>query len=128
MQRRTPLRRKTPLRQRATGSSTQTQSSARPCRPPPAKRPAPLRSRGLRPTPTAVRAAVVLRDGGCCVLCGRPGVHVHHVRSRGAGGRHEAPNLCLLCAEDHARVHADPDRKRALLAALRARGIVPPEV
>ncbi len=40
----------------------------------------------------------------------------------------ETGNLVLLCAEDHQRVHDHPDRKRALLAECRRRGILPPEV
>ena len=37
-------------------------------------------------------------------------------------------NLAMLCAVCHARVHADPDAKRALLAECRMRGILPQEV
>ena len=113
MQRRTPLRRKTPLRQRTTGSSTQ----------------APLRSRGLRPIPAAVRAAVVLRDGGCCVVCGRSAVHLHHAyHTRGAGGPDAPWNLACVCVEHHQAAHDSPEVKRRIQAILRARGIVPPEV
>lgn len=42
-----------------------------------------------------------------CELCGRPGVvHVHHIRSRGAGGGDEPENLISLCPECHAKAHA----------------------
>ena len=83
----------------------------------------------MLPIPAVVRAAVVLRDGGCCVLCGgRDAQHCHHLRSRGAGGGMSPDNLVMLCVVCHARVHADPDAKRALMAECRRRGILPPEV
>lgn len=36
-------------------------------------------------------------------------------------------NLVMLCVVCHARVHADPDAKRALMAECRRRGILPQE-
>lgn len=41
-----------------------------------------------------------------CELCGRYGViHVHHIRSKGAGGNDEADNLVSLCPICHDKVH-----------------------
>lgn len=67
------------------------------------------------------------RDDGSCVLCGAPHDHVHHIKTRGAGGKHVAANLVCICWRCHEAVHRDPDRKRALLAECRWRGILPPE-
>lgn len=86
------------------------------------------------------RQAVVARDGGLCVACGRAVaiVHddgtyhpvammsLHHRRLRGMGGRsvdHTAPNLVTACGSGttgcHGRMHADP-------AWARSRGYIVP--
>lgn len=58
--------------------------------------------------PAAVRRAVLQRDHGTCRLCGRRGVHLHHIRfgggeGPGMGGRRQHdPNLIVtLCEECH---------------------------
>lgn len=60
------------------------------------------------PKPTRVkdRRAIELARRDWCELCGRPGaVHVHHIRSRGAGGDDVLENLISLCPECHDLVH-----------------------
>ena len=53
------------------------------------------------------RKAVEQARQSFCELCGRPGpVHVHHIKSRGAGGGDVPENLISLCPECHAEVHA----------------------
>jgi hypothetical protein len=43
----------------------------------------------------------------CAVsTCNRAGEHVHHIRTRGAGGDDNHGNLMALCAEHHGEVHA----------------------
>lgn len=57
--------------------------------------------------PARVRQAVLDRDGGC-VLCGTSGenrLQLHHVVLRSQGGRHDADNLVVLCADCHRDVH-----------------------
>ncbi len=73
--------------------------------------------------PADVRAAVVARDGGACVLCAAPYDHVHHLRTRNAGGGHTPDNLCCLCATHHSAVHDVSGMRARLLDVLRKRGI-----
>jgi len=41
-----------------------------------------------------------------CVLCGTGyNIHIHHIRSRGAGGGDEIENLITLCFNCHRKVH-----------------------
>ena len=40
-----------------------------------------------------------------CEVCGTYGVHVHHIKTRGAGGTDEVLNLISLCPEHHTEVH-----------------------
>ncbi len=75
----------------------------------PLKRKTRLTSRGLKPIPEEIRAIVIERDGGVCVLCGAPHDDLHHIQARNAGGPHTPENLVSLCrpchrwAEDHPR-------------------------
>ncbi len=94
----------------------------------PLKRRTKLRSRGMTPIPADVRAAVVERDGGVCVLCQKPYDDIAHVWiSRNAGGPMAAWNLCCLTRDCHAETHRNPAKRRELLEKMTARGIVPPE-
>jgi len=43
---------------------------------------------------------------GFCVACGREGVSLHHVKTRGAGGTNDDFNLMPLCQAHHNQVHA----------------------
>ena len=52
------------------------------------------------------RSFVKKRDGGKCRACGKRGDHVHHVRYRSRGGKHDLMNLVLLCVRCHQDVHA----------------------
>jgi len=45
------------------------------------------------------------KDNPWCEVCGSPWIHVHHIRSRGAGGDDEAENLMSLCPEHHTEYH-----------------------
>lgn len=58
--------------------------------------------------PTALRRALVLRDGGCAFPgCDRPHgwCHSHHVRHWADGGSTELNNLVLLCGHHHRLLH-----------------------
>ncbi len=93
----------------------------------PMKRKTHLVSHGLKPIPEEIRAIVIERDGGVCLLCPHPVEHIHHCwKTRGAGGPNEPWNLCCLCAEHHDGVHVLPEMKRVLREKLILRGIVPP--
>lgn len=56
----------------------------------------------------AIRAAVILRDGGCTFPgCDRPPgfCEIHHVRPWSAGGETSLSNSTLLCGRHHQTVH-----------------------
>jgi Domain of unknown function (DUF222)/HNH endonuclease len=58
--------------------------------------------------PTALRRALVLRDGGCAFPgCDRPHrwCHSHHVKHWADGGATELNNLVLLCGHHHRLLH-----------------------
>ena len=50
-----------------------------------------------------VRNLVLERDGGKCVICGKPATHVHHIhlRSKRKDLLYEINNLVLLCSKCH---------------------------
>ncbi len=56
-----------------------------------------------------VRQKVIERDGGKCVVCGRPGTHVHHIhlRSKRKDLLYEMNNLVLLCSKHHDHTSTD---------------------
>lgn len=58
------------------------------------------RTKALQPT-KQVKARVYERDGGCCVLCGRPGDPVAHYRARSQGGLGIEENILTLCHACH---------------------------
>ncbi|HHV79075.1 MAG TPA: HNH endonuclease [Firmicutes bacterium] len=56
-----------------------------------------------------------------CDLCGAVGpVHVHHIRSRGAGGDDVPENLIALCPRCHELVHRGKIPREWLLDARRS--------
>jgi len=63
---------------------------------------------------------VVRRDGGRCVLCGRPGDDVHEIVPRSKFGRVDwdlcmsERNRVVLCRACHGRVHDVEGRRRLL--------------
>jgi ATP-dependent DNA helicase RecQ len=61
------------------------------------------------PSWSALRVAVLQRDGGRCVECGtevqHAGAHVHHVIPRAFGGTDTEDNLVALCSACHAGKH-----------------------
>lgn len=60
----------------------------------------------------AVKLRVYERDGGQCVLCGRPGVPNAHYISRAHGGLGIEENILTLCPECHDRYdHTDERRE-----------------
>jgi Domain of unknown function (DUF222) len=66
--------------------------------------------RATRTIPTAIRRALIARDGGCAFPgCDRPPswCDAHHVTHWSAGGSTALCNLCLLCAHHHDTVHHD---------------------
>ena len=63
--------------------------------------------------PKAVREMVLDRDSfdgcPCCIYCGKPlmtGAHLHHVKRRSQGGKHEVNNLVTLCFNCHTLLHS----------------------
>lgn len=55
----------------------------------------------------AVYRHVTERDRGRCRACGHFGLmHRHHIVYRSQGGQTTPENVCLLCLECHAAVHA----------------------
>lgn len=42
---------------------------------------------------------------GFCIVCGEMGVDLHHIKSRGAGGRDTVENLIPLCRKHHTMIH-----------------------
>ena len=61
--------------------------------------------------PPSVKRAVYDRDGGLCILCGRPGDPVAHYISRAQGGLGIAENVVTLCPDCHRRYDQTADRK-----------------
>lgn len=51
------------------------------------------------------RPQAIERDGGKCVICGRPMAHVHHIKYRGRGGKSNLENLACLCVYHHQQAH-----------------------
>jgi hypothetical protein len=72
---------------------------------------APLRTRAARATqsvPPAVRRAVLLRDGGRCVVSGcrhATWVDLHHLDPQAEGGDHDPDNLVCVCGAHHLALH-----------------------
>ena len=60
--------------------------------------------------PAAVKKTVWARDGGRCVLCGRPGNPWCHYISRAQGGLGIAENVITLCDQCHRRLDQSADR------------------
>lgn len=84
------------------------------------KRPARVGRRGKREHAAweLGRALVVERSGGFCEIPGglcpnarltkHSADHVHHLLSRGRGGKHHPSNLLHVCAEGHDWIHSHP--------------------
>lgn len=66
----------------------------------------------------AVKGAVWKRDGGRCVLCGRPGNPEAHYISRKHGGLGIEQNILTLCRKCHNRY--DQTTERAEIGAVLA--------
>ena len=68
--------------------------------------------------PKSVKDRVYERDGGCCVLCGRPGNPEAHYISRAHSGLGIEQNIVTLCRECHNRYDQTIERQaiRAVLA------------
>lgn len=60
------------------------------------------RRSGYTKVSMTLRRRVMRRDGGRCVLCGKPGTEVDHIVNDAEGGATVLSNLRLLCAECHA--------------------------
>lgn len=66
--------------------------------------------RRTRVIPEQIRAALVIRDGGCVFpFCDRPAgwTEGHHVQHWSQGGPTSLDNLVLLCSKHHHQVHSD---------------------
>lgn len=66
-----------------------------------------------------IKAKVFERDGGRCVICGRPGNPEAHFISRAQGGLGVEQNIVTLCRECHRRFDQTSDRT-AFRGVLRA--------
>lgn len=68
--------------------------------------------------PKSVKDRVYERDGGCCVLCGRPGNPEAHYISRGQSGLGIEENVVTLCRDCHRRYDQTVEREsiRRILA------------
>lgn len=73
---------------------------------PAALRRTPLKNKGMKPIPLALRRAVRKRDDDCCRICfidlSPNRGHIHHRLKRSLGGQNTLANLLLLCARHHA--------------------------
>lgn len=63
------------------------------------------KSHKASPIPEKIRQQVIDRDI-YCQGCGKPGVHIHHIIFRSAGGKHTLNNLVYLCDVCHRMAHA----------------------
>ena len=61
--------------------------------------------------PRSVKDRVYARDGGCCVLCGRPGLPEAHYISRAHGGMGIEENILTLCRGCHRRYDQTIERE-----------------
>jgi hypothetical protein len=89
--------------------------------------------RATRIIPRAIRAALVVRDGGCAFpSCERPAevCHAHHVQPWNRGGDTKLSNLCTLCPTHHRMVEPRKGRPPDWVLSLRGDGLwefVPPK-
>jgi 5-methylcytosine-specific restriction endonuclease McrA len=76
-------------------------------RKPKQKIPKPTKARAERAhTLKLMREVVLVRDGGCCVVCGfHFTVDVHHIVPVAKGGRNHVDNLVTLCPNHHRMAH-----------------------
>jgi len=58
-----------------------------------------------------VKQAVFERDGGRCVVCGRPGLPEAHVVPRSQGGLGVEGNIVTLCRDCHRRYDQSGERR-----------------
>ena len=65
-----------------------------------------------------IRKAIVERDGGMCIFCGKVAGHVHHIvpRSRAVPVEFlwDHRNLACVCAKCHDRAHTAEMRRLAM--------------
>jgi len=60
------------------------------------------------PVPEDTRSEVLNRDGHACRNCGTHySLHIHHIRLRSEGGKHDIHNLLTLCKTCHRSAHRD---------------------
>lgn len=62
--------------------------------------------------PKSVRERVWARDGGLCVICGRPGAPNAHYIGRAQGGLGIEENILTLCADCHRLYDQTAHRER----------------
>lgn len=52
------------------------------------------------------RKRILARDNNRCVICGiEENLHVHHIKTRGSGGKDEYSNLITICVLHHREAH-----------------------
>ncbi len=75
--------------------------------------------------------AVIDRDEGLCIYCGRQGCEVHHIIFRSHFGKNEKKrggkcwqlkNMCVICLEHKHLVHSSGDVRKLLVRALEILG------
>ena len=58
--------------------------------------------------PQSVRDDIQERSNGVCEYCHRQrAAHLHHLKHRSQGGKHEIGNLIHLCVVCHTKVHQE---------------------
>lgn len=61
--------------------------------------------------PKSVKLKVEERDGGCCIICGRPGSPNAHFIARSHGGLGIEENIVTLCYSCHRRYDQSVERE-----------------
>ena len=62
----------------------------------------------------SVKDTVFKRDGGKCILCGKPGIPEAHYIPRSQGGLGIEENIVTLCRPCHNRLDQTAERERLL--------------
>ncbi len=52
---------------------------------------------------------------GCCVMCGNPNVHLHHIRYGACGRKTYLGNVIPLCKKHHDLVHSNKKKYQPIL-------------
>ena len=72
---------------------------------------------------TSAKEYVRARDGGCCVMCGKPENNIHHLKARYKNGSDLPENLVCLCSDCHNKLHTATPKQREKLAVKLDKGL-----